>query len=57
MCNVFANIAKEASMNEKTTGIVRKHMVDMEGELRAFEVKNSKKYKTTVAQDTTRKVK
>ncbi|CAL5013553.1 unnamed protein product [Urochloa decumbens] len=53
MCAEFAKIAKNASTNEKTTGIVRKHMDDMRAELLLFKEKNSKRQKTVAAQDST----
>ncbi|CAL5059438.1 unnamed protein product [Urochloa decumbens] len=53
MCAEFAKIAKNASTNEKTTGIVRKHMDDMRAELQLFKEKNSKRQKIVAAQDGT----
>ncbi|CAL5034092.1 unnamed protein product [Urochloa decumbens] len=53
MCAEFAKIAKNASTNEKTTGIVRKHMDDMKAELQLFKEKNSKRQKTVASHDGT----
>ncbi|CAL5076112.1 unnamed protein product [Urochloa decumbens] len=53
MCAEFAKIAKNASTNENTTGIVRKHMDDMRAELHLFKEKNSKRQKAVAAQDGT----
>jgi hypothetical protein len=51
MCNEFAKVAKVACTSEKAIGIIRKHMEEMKVELTSFRLKNSKKQKTTAAEE------
>ncbi|CAN6182427.1 unnamed protein product [Urochloa humidicola] len=51
MCAEFAQIATQACSNEKTTSMIRKHMEDMKEDLKTFKARNSKRQKTSAAQD------
>ncbi|RLN13625.1 hypothetical protein C2845_PM09G23630 [Panicum miliaceum] len=53
LCNEFGKIANEASTNEKTTKIVRKHLIEIRTDVVAFKTKNSKRQKIVASQDNT----
>ena len=53
LCNEFGKIAKEASTNEKTTEIVRKHLIEIKTDVAAFKEKNSKRQKIVATQGNT----
>ena len=53
LCNEFGKIAKEASTNEKTIEIVRKHLIEIKTDVAAFKEKNSKRQKIVATQGIT----
>ncbi|RLN29829.1 hypothetical protein C2845_PM05G24960 [Panicum miliaceum] len=53
LCNEFGKIANEASTNEKTTEILRKHLIEIRTDVAAFKIKNSKRQKIIASQDNT----